>query len=217
MTAPGGEPALQPLVFFSPAPSTVKAPQRTAAAVGAQPEVFISSDPAPKTPTTAAAPKVKTTGEPVNLFEEAALAFVQTLKPEAIPATPRVFLEEDFSKNVYEPIAVEEVSPVVVTKTAPTAAPKAVTKIAPAWEPVIELSKTPEQPEAVAKVETVTEEPEIKVVVTETPFTPTTEEDGPTTPSGKNRRRPRGSSDDDQDEKAAKRRDRGGSPCRRGA
>ena len=213
VTASDGEPALQPLVFFSPAPSTVKAPLRTAAAVGAQPVVFISSDPAPKTPTSAAAPKVKTTGEPsVNLFEEAAEAFVQTLRPEAIPATPRVFLEEDFSKNVYEPIAVEEVSPVVVTKTAPTAVPKAVTKIAPAWEPVIELSKTPEQPEAVTKVETVTEEPEIKVVVTETPFTPTTEEDGPTTPSGKNRRRPRGSSDDDQDEKAAKRRDRDAHP-----
>ena len=58
VTAPGAEPALQPLVFFAPAPSTVKAPKRTAAAAEAQPVVFISSDPTPKTPTTAAAPKV---------------------------------------------------------------------------------------------------------------------------------------------------------------
>ena len=90
------------------------------------------------------------------------------------------------------------------------------TKIAPAWEPVIEPSNAPEQPEAVTKVETVTKEPELEVVVTEKPVTPTPEEDGPTTPSGKNRRRPRGSDDDPQDEDAAKRRDRR-SPCRRGA
>ena len=78
-----------------------------------------------------AAPKVKTTGEPsVNLFEEAAEAFVQTLRPEATPATPRVFMEEDFSKIAgYEPITVEEVSPFTVTKTAPAAAPQTVTKI----------------------------------------------------------------------------------------
>ena len=134
VAVPGADPAVEPLVFFAPAPVTV--PKRTAAAAEAQPVVFISSDPAPKTPTTAAAPKVraakvKTTGEPsVNLFEEAAEAFVQTLRPEATPATPRVFMEEDFSKIAgYEPITVEEVSPFTVTKTAPAAAPQTVTKI----------------------------------------------------------------------------------------
>ena len=51
VAAPGAEPALQPLVFFSPAPSTVKAPKGTGtAAAEAQPVVFISSDPTPKTP-----------------------------------------------------------------------------------------------------------------------------------------------------------------------
>ena len=60
--------------------------------------VFISSDPTPKTPTTAAAPKVSTTGEPsVDLFEVAAQEFVEALRPEARPATPRVFME-DLSK-----------------------------------------------------------------------------------------------------------------------
>ena len=58
-----------------------------------------------------------------------------------------------------------------------------------------------------------TKEPELEVVVTEKPVTPTPEEDGPTTPSGKNRRRPRGSDDDDQDEDAAKRRDRDAHPA----
>ena len=189
VAAPGAEPALQPLVFFSPAPSTVKAPKRTAAAAEAQPVVFISSDPTPKTPTTAAAPKVSTTGEPsVDLFEVAAQEFVEALTPEARPATPRVFME-DLSK-IGSPFTV----------AAPAAAPHAVTKIAPSWEPVIVPSA--------AAVETVTKvEPELDVVVKEKPFTPMPEEDGPTTPGGKNRRRPRGS-DDDQDEDAAKRRDR---------
>ena len=46
-----------------------------------------------------AAPKVKTTGEPsVDLFEVAAQEFVEALRPEARPATPRVFMEEDLSK-----------------------------------------------------------------------------------------------------------------------
>ena len=131
VAAPGAEPALQPLVFFAPA--TVKAPKGTAAAE-AQPVVFISSDPTPKTSTAAAAPH-------------------------------------------------------------------AVTKIAPSWEPVIAPSA--------AAVETVTEvEPEFDVVVKEKPFTPVPGEDGPTTPRGKNRRRPRGSDDGPQDEAAAKRRDR---------
>ena len=195
VTAPGAEPALQPLVFFAPAPSTAKAPKRTAAAAEAQPMVFISSDPTPKTPTTAAAPKVSTTGEPsVDLFEVAAQEFVEALRPEARPATPRVFMEEDLSK-IGAPFTV----------AAPAAAPHAVTKIAPSWEPVI-------APSTAAAVETVTkDEPELNVVVKEKPFTPTPEEDGPMTPRGKSRRRPRGS-DDDQDEAAAKRRDRGAHP-----
>ena len=69
---------------------------------------------------------------------------------------------------------------------------RAVTKIAPSWEPVI-------VPSAATAVETVTKvEPEIEVVKAK-PFTPTPEEDGPTTPQGqespeasRKRRRPPG-------------------------
>ena len=136
-----------------------------------------------------AAPKVKTTGEPsVDLFEVAAQEFVEALRPEARPVTPRVFMEEDLGKIG---------APFTVRAPAPAAAPHAVTKIAPS---------------AATAVETVTKvEPEIEVVKAK-PFTPTPEEDGPTTPRGKNRRRSRGS-DDDQDEAAAKRRDRGAHPA----
>ena len=153
--------------------------------------VFISSDPTPKkTSTTTAAPKVSTAGEPsVDLFKVAAQEFVEALTPEARPATPRVFME-DLSK-IGSPFTV----------AAPAATPQAVTNIAPEFEPVIAPSA--------AAVETVTKvEPELDVVVKEKPFTPVPGEDGPTTPRGKNRRRPRGSDDGPQDEAAAKRRDR---------
>ena len=109
-------------------------------------------------PKVKAAPKVSTTGEPsVDLFEVAAQEFVEALRPEARPATPRVFMEEDLSTIG---------APFTVAAPAPAAAPHAVTKIAPSWEPVI-------APSAATAVETVTKvEPELEVVK-EKPFTPT--------------------------------------------
>ena len=69
------------------------------------------------------------------------------MRPEARPATPRVFTEEDLS-TIGAPFTV----------AAPAAAPHAVTKIAPSWESVI-------APSAATAVETVTKvEPEIEVV-----------------------------------------------------
>ena len=86
------------------------------------------------------------------------------MRPEARLATPRVFMEEDLSK-IGAPFTVEE-APFTVTKTAPAAAPHAVTKIAPSWELVI-------APSAATAVETVTKvEPELEVVVKAKPVHP---------------------------------------------